>query len=207
MYSIVLCHGWVVRNPVPMAQRCPSSHATLRCSTRTRARTPKTEHSLGWIRNAKSLLALLTNITKTASDALYLSIHPFEPDPMSISENSPLLNGNWRHRPPRSLYQRTFTILKAEGEPSWLDSYRWFIFGSWLNLLLLLVPVAAAAHYLNWDAPLRFGFSFVAIIPLAKVRTTRDHHHSRDLIGSFLSCLAMRQNRCPCLSDRLLRAC
>ncbi|KAH9996846.1 calcium/proton exchanger [Russula vinacea] len=88
---------------------------------------------------------------------------------MSISENSPLLNGGWRHRPPRSLYQRTLTLLKAEGEPSWLDSYRWFIFGSWLNLLLLLVPVAAAAHYLNWDAPLRFGFSFVAIIPLAKL--------------------------------------
>jgi Ca2+:H+ antiporter len=29
--------------------------------------------------------------------------------------------------------------------------------------------VAAASHYLNWDAPLRFGFSFVAIIPLAKL--------------------------------------
>jgi len=29
--------------------------------------------------------------------------------------------------------------------------------------------VAAAAHYLNWDAPLRFGSSFVAIIPLARL--------------------------------------
>jgi Ca2+:H+ antiporter len=61
-------------------------------------------------------------------------------------------------------------LLKAEGEPSWLDSFKWFIFGSWLNLLLLLVPIAAAAHYLDWDAPLRFGFSFVAIFPLAIVR-------------------------------------
>jgi Ca2+:H+ antiporter len=93
---------------------------------------------------------------------------------MTISEQSPLLNGDSRHRRPRSFYQRSLALLKAEGEPSWLDSYRWFFFGSWLNLLLLLVPVAAAAHYLNWDAPLRFGFSFVAIIPLAKVRTTRN---------------------------------
>ncbi|KAI0006180.1 Sodium/calcium exchanger protein-domain-containing protein [Russula compacta] len=86
---------------------------------------------------------------------------------MPPSEQTPLLNGNCR-RPP-SFYSRVLTLLKAEGEPSWLESYGWFIFGSWANLLLLLVPVAAAAHYLNWDAPLRFGFSFVAIIPLAKL--------------------------------------
>lgn len=88
--------------------------------------------------------------------------------PMSLLEQTPLLDvdRNWRPPPRRS----SSLTLKAEGEPSWLDSYRWFIFGSWLNLLLLLVPVAAAAHYLDWDAPLRFGFSFVAIIPLAKVR-------------------------------------
>ncbi|KAN0130548.1 Sodium/calcium exchanger domain containing protein [Lactarius tabidus] len=72
---------------------------------------------------------------------------------MSPTEQSPLLD------------RRTF----AEGEPSWLDSYRWLLFSSWLNLLLPLVPVAAAAHYLNWDAPLRFGSSFLAIIPLAKL--------------------------------------
>jgi Ca2+:H+ antiporter len=98
----------------------------------------------------------------------------FNPDPMSISEQSPLLNGAWRQPP--SFYQRILAFLKAEGEPSWLDSYRWFILDSWLNLLLLLIPVAAVAHYLNWDAPLRFGFSFVAIIPLAKVRATWNQH-------------------------------
>ncbi|KAH9066475.1 Calcium/proton exchanger [Lactarius vividus] len=86
---------------------------------------------------------------------------------MLPTEQSPLLNGHSRQR--RSLYQSIVVLVKAEGEPSWLASYRWFIFGSWLNLLLLLVPIAAASHYLNWDAPLRFGFSFVAIIPLAKL--------------------------------------
>lgn len=86
---------------------------------------------------------------------------------MTSTELSPLLNGH--PRPRRSLYHSILVLVRAEDEPSWLDSYRWFIFGSWLNLLLLLVPVAAAAHYLNWDAPLRFGFSFVAIVPLAKL--------------------------------------
>jgi Ca2+:H+ antiporter len=51
----------------------------------------------------------------------------------------------------------------------WHDSYRWFLFRSWLNVLLLFVPVAGAAHYLSWDAPLRFGFCFISIISLAKV--------------------------------------
>ena len=94
--------------------------------------------------------------------------------PMPPSELSPLLHDGRRQQQP-SFYQKILTLLKAEGEPSWLDSYRWFFFGSWLNLLLLLVPVAAVAHYLNWDAPLRFGLSFFAIIPLAKV-CTRSHH-------------------------------
>ncbi len=90
---------------------------------------------------------------------------------MLPTEQSPLLNGN--PQPRRSFYQSILTFVKAEGELSWLASYRWFIFGSWLNLLLLVVPVAAAAHYWHWDAPLRFASSFVAMIPLGKVRAGR----------------------------------
>jgi Ca2+:H+ antiporter len=81
-------------------------------------------------------------------------------------DQTPLLNGNRRQR--RSFFRKAVARLKADGEPSWLDSYRWFL-GFWLNLLLLLTPLAATAHYLNWDAPLRFGLSLAAIIPLAKV--------------------------------------
>ncbi|KAI0256859.1 Calcium/proton exchanger [Lactifluus subvellereus] len=86
---------------------------------------------------------------------------------MAPTDRTPLLNGLSPH--PESFYSKVVTLLKADGEPSWLDSYRWFILGSWLNLLLLLTPAAAAAHYLNWDAPLRFGLSFIAIVPLAKL--------------------------------------
>jgi Ca2+/H+ antiporter len=93
---------------------------------------------------------------------------------MPPQEQTPLLNGHRRHPNSRPFYPKVVALLKAEGEPSWLDSYRWFIFGSWWNLLLLLVPVAATAHYMNWDAPLRFAFSFIAIIPLAKVCNLTD---------------------------------
>lgn len=55
------------------------------------------------------------------------------------------------------------------GKPSWCKSYNWLIFSSYFNLLLVFVPLSAFAHHLHWDAALRFGFSVVAIVPLAKV--------------------------------------
>ena len=86
----------------------------------------------------------------------------------SLSEQTPLLNEN--RRPPHwFLYSNVAETLRAEGQPSWSESYGWFLFRSWLNLLLLFVPVAGAAHYLSWDAPLLFGFCFISIISLAKV--------------------------------------
>ena len=54
-------------------------------------------------------------------------------------------------------------------EPSWFESYKWFFFSSYFNALLVFVPLSALAHHLNWDVSLRFGFSFLAIVPLAKV--------------------------------------
>ena len=82
------------------------------------------------------------------------------------SERSPLL--------PTQIESPTSTsailsLLKAEGEPSWLQSFKFYFFGSYLNLLLLFVPLSFLAHNLQWDAALRFSFSFVAIIPLAAV--------------------------------------
>ncbi|PPR06427.1 hypothetical protein CVT26_004839 [Gymnopilus dilepis] len=60
-------------------------------------------------------------------------------------------------------------FIKAEGEPSWIQSYRWFLFGNYFNVLLVFVPLSAFAHYLHWDVSLRFSFSFLAIMPLAKL--------------------------------------
>lgn len=86
------------------------------------------------------------------------------------SERDPLLNGNG-HPAPRSFFQRVVKLVKAEGEPGWLASFKFFLFGSWFNVLLILTPLAVVAHVLDWDAALRFSFSFLAIMPLAKVCT------------------------------------
>jgi len=87
---------------------------------------------------------------------------------MSTPEQTPLLSDN-RRSPYWPLYSNVAETLRADDQPSWSESYRWFLFRSWLNVLLLFVPVAGAAHYLSWDAPLRFGFCFISIISLAKV--------------------------------------
>ena len=84
-------------------------------------------------------------------------------------ENSPLLgqtNGNATAA--ESFSVRALRAIKAEGEPGWLASYRFFFFGSWLNILLVFVPLSFLSHLLDWDAALRFTFSFIAIMPLAK---------------------------------------
>ncbi|KXN92257.1 Vacuolar calcium ion transporter [Leucoagaricus sp. SymC.cos] len=88
----------------------------------------------------------------------------------SYTETSPLLNGS----PPQdhdhnSFSQRLTSVFKAEDEPSWPDSIKSFFFGTYLNILLVFVPLSIISHNLNWDAALRFSFSFLAIIPLAKL--------------------------------------
>ncbi|KAK0496466.1 calcium/proton exchanger [Armillaria luteobubalina] len=68
-----------------------------------------------------------------------------------------------------SFFRRCWIVLKAEGEPSWLNSYKSFLLSSYLNILLLFVPLSAAAHYEDWDAGFRFSFSTIAIVPLFKL--------------------------------------
>ncbi|EPQ57950.1 Calcium/proton exchanger [Gloeophyllum trabeum ATCC 11539] len=88
---------------------------------------------------------------------------------MPASETTPLLeNGNGVpvHRP---FSQRLVAAIKGEGEPGWIASYRHFLFGSWFNILLLFVPLSVISHFLKWDAAYRFSFSFLAIMPLAKL--------------------------------------
>ena len=119
----------------------------------------------------------------------------------SISDRTPLLeNGNGAH-PPKPFFSRLADSFAPEDQPSWLRSYKFFFFGSYLNILLLFVPLSAVAHYLDWDAAYRFSFSFIAIMPLAAVRHTA---HSVQLnqplridARPLHSCLALRQSSFP----------
>ncbi|KAL5529559.1 hypothetical protein ACEPAG_5544 [Sanghuangporus baumii] len=83
-----------------------------------------------------------------------------------LNGNGDALNGNTAHLP---FARRVLRTVKAEGEPSWAESYKFYFFGSWLNVLLVFVPLSFLSHWLDWDAGLRFLFSFIAIMPLAKL--------------------------------------
>lgn len=88
------------------------------------------------------------------------------------NEQSPLLghSNGVNHAHSYTFIGKVKTFIKAEGQPGWLKSFRWFIFGSWINILLVFIPLSFISHFLNMDAALRFVFSFIAIVPLAKVR-------------------------------------
>jgi Ca2+:H+ antiporter len=83
------------------------------------------------------------------------------------NDTTPLLGNGGAAR--QSYTHRFLEFFKARGEPSWTDSYHYFLFGSWWNVLLVFIPLSIISHHLDWDAPLRFSFSFFAIVPLAKL--------------------------------------
>jgi Ca2+:H+ antiporter len=84
---------------------------------------------------------------------------------MPATETTALLNGSSRR-------SGIVAFIDAEGLPPWLASLKWFLFSSYFNILLIFVPLAVLAHHLQWDVALRFVFSFIAIMPLAKVSAT-----------------------------------
>ena len=51
-----------------------------------------------------------------------------------------------------------------------LNSFKWLITSGWqINLLLIFVPLSFLSHFLHFSDKLIFTFSFLAIIPLAKL--------------------------------------
>ncbi|BEJ18200.1 hypothetical protein CspHIS471_0704770 [Cutaneotrichosporon sp. HIS471] len=52
---------------------------------------------------------------------------------------------------------------------NFVKSSRWLVFNSWLNVLLVAVPLCMVAESLHWSAVARFVTSFIAIVPLAKL--------------------------------------
>jgi Ca2+:H+ antiporter len=67
---------------------------------------------------------------------------------------------------------RILEFVRGDHEPSWVQSFSWIIFGSYFNVFLAFVPLSFVAQERNWDVLYRFGFSFFAVIPLAKVCIT-----------------------------------
>lgn len=94
-----------------------------------------------------------------------------------MDDRTPLLgngNGSNDHHRLSSYREQIISLFKVpDGQPGWIQSYKYFFFGSWWNVLLVFVPLSFASHHLHWDAALRFSFSFMAIVPLAKVTFIR----------------------------------
>jgi len=88
-------------------------------------------------------------------------------DRTPLLENGLGANGHSRRRSYKERIVSLFSV--PEDQPGWIQSYKFFFLGSWLNVMLVFVPLSFLSHHLGWDAALRFSFSFIAIMPLAKV--------------------------------------
>lgn len=119
--------------------------------------------------------------------------------PMSGNETSPLLqnghsNGGSQHQ---FVHRFAHFLSTPDDEPTWLASYKFFIFGSYFNILLVFIPLSFISHWLDWDAALRFSFSFIAIMPLAKVHTPCAYKRQTNVILlAAYRCLVTLRNRC-----------
>ena len=54
-------------------------------------------------------------------------------------------------------------------EPNIVTSLWWILTCSWINVLLVFVPLGIVAEHLHWPAIWIFSLNFLAIIPLAKI--------------------------------------
>ncbi|GAA5933333.1 uncharacterized protein JCM15063_001286 [Sporobolomyces koalae] len=54
-------------------------------------------------------------------------------------------------------------------EPTWRASFMAIVKASWLNLLLVFIPIGWAVHFAHLNDTIVFIFNFLAIIPLAKL--------------------------------------
>ncbi|KAK0565496.1 hypothetical protein OC861_003719 [Tilletia horrida] len=94
------------------------------------------------------------------------------------SENTPLLN---QSVPPVQTNSRGVPLNAADSNhglplhrssqshaPNFFQSFWWLLTSSWLNVLIVFIPLGFVAEHLHWGALLIFVFNFLAIVPLAK---------------------------------------
>ncbi|KIK57255.1 hypothetical protein GYMLUDRAFT_46514 [Collybiopsis luxurians FD-317 M1] len=121
----------------------------------------------------------VTHQTTPASPTLSFPSHSMTTE--SNISYRPITNTQQRQDPPlpeeptpvnhtATLSTALFTPSRPVGPaPTMLQSFRSILFSSWLNLLLLCIPVSWALHFASDNDTLIFVFSFFAIIPLAKL--------------------------------------
>ncbi|KAF9066733.1 hypothetical protein BDP27DRAFT_984713 [Rhodocollybia butyracea] len=96
-----------------------------------------------------------------------------EQDCLTCTGNSSIQN-SLSNRRSRSLQQAKTSLFRPKKpvgpSPTLLQSLRWIACASWFNLLLICIPISWALYFtMNNQNTAVFVFSFLAIIPLAKL--------------------------------------
>ncbi|KAF8596038.1 hypothetical protein BDV93DRAFT_528302 [Ceratobasidium sp. AG-I] len=109
------------------------------------------------------------------SDVSDLSFSMSSGPPMSrVASTAPLVYAQAQRRPsapPSGWWSSLLWRLKGSGKPvpGWWDSCKAIVTSSWLNILLVNIPLAWTAAFMKLNPLLIFGLSFLAIIPLEKM--------------------------------------
>lgn len=93
-------------------------------------------------------------------------------------ENTSLLVGNVSERSVKSHKQNDLSVLHD------------MIFGSYINLLLLVMPIAITAHRYEWSATSVFALNFISMVPLAALLggfTEEVAIHTNQTIGGLIN--------------------
>ncbi|WRT67159.1 calcium/proton exchanger [Kwoniella shivajii] len=112
---------------------------------------------------------------------------------MPTQENTPLLGLTRGH---------DGASTKVPFKP--LKSTRYLLLGSWINVLLIAVPLSFIADLLHWSAAARFATSFLAIVPLAKLLGDSTEQLSMKLVELIVAIAALIQNELRLVQTSLL---
>lgn len=79
---------------------------------------------------------------------------------------------------------------KAKQQFTFMGQIRATLFNSWINVLLVMIPVGIAVHYAKLDPVAIFAINFIAIIPLAAMLSYATEEialHTGETIGGLLN--------------------
>ena len=83
---------------------------------------------------------------------------------MPNNERTPLIGNG------QSALGHSISALRAPpGQPNFISSFYWLVTTSYLNVLLVFIPLGILAEKLQWAPVWIFSLNFLAIMPLAKV--------------------------------------
>jgi Ca2+:H+ antiporter len=100
----------------------------------------------------------------------------------TLSEDSPLIGISTKSAEESS--------KEEDEEPNDLAVFKEMIMGKYINILLLVIPVAVMSHHLQWSPATVFWLNFMAMIPLASMLgdfTEEVAEHTNEVVGGLVN--------------------